>query len=231
MRFILTFAILLVSSAVSNGADFGQVGQIYDIVERDMMEVIKERASKVDWGAMVDKSKKEITENIGKVDKPLPKALDNSTYYIDLTTILDHDINIRDKSGKPKVLYPKGFKFNPLDYTSSTSKFVIFDATRKEEVEWYKSKYANIANAMPIITKGSAYNFAKDMHREVYVIDDAILKTFKLKATPTVVYQEKNKLRADEYRIEGEQVPPLTLPKTELTPMKRGSSALGKEIK
>lgn len=190
----------------SFGVDLGSVGSVYDIAEKDLMEVIKDRASKVDWKALADKSKKDIVENVGKVDKQLPKATDNATYYVDLTTELDHDIYIRDNTGKPKILYPKGYKFNVLDYTQLKTTFVFFDASRDEEIAWYKSKYANTANAMPIITKGSAYKFAHEVGREVYIIDDSILKQFQLKATPTVVHQEKNKLRADEFYLQIKKV-------------------------
>lgn len=184
--------------------DLGRVGNVYKISEQDILEVIKDRAAAVDWKSMVDNSTNELKENVGKVDKALPKAADNSTYYIDLTATLEHDIFIRDSAGNPKLLYPKGYRFNVLDYTELRQRYVFFDATRYEEMKWFKEKYAGDLSVMPIISKGSALSIAEEIKREVFILDDLVLNKFNLKATPTLVYQEGNKLRADEFYLKGE---------------------------
>lgn len=199
MKSLIIALLLLPVSAFA--VDLGTFGSTYEIKERDMIEVIKERAGKVDWKSLVEKSKEDLKAKVGRVDKPFPKAPDNSSYYIDLTTTLERDIYTRDRSGSPKLLYPKGYKFNVLDYTKLHKRFVFFDATRPEETAWFKAKFASDINSMPILSAGNALEFAKEIGREAYVIDDDLIKRFELKATPTVVYQEKNKLRADEFYL------------------------------
>lgn len=202
MRSLIIALLLLPVPAFA--VDLGQIGSAYEIKERDMMDVIKERAGKVDWKSLVEKSKEDLKAKVGRVDKPFPKASDNTTYYIDLTTTLEKAIYTRDRSGRPKLFYPKGYTFNVLDYTKINKRFVFFDGTRPEETAWFKDKFAADVNSMPILSAGNALDFAKEIGREAYVIDDELITKFKLKATPTVVYQEKNMLRADEFYLKAE---------------------------
>lgn len=199
-KFYLFLVLLLPFNTYA--VDLGIVGAVYDISEKDILDEIEERAKKVNWKAMIDESAKNLKATIGRIDRALPKAADNATYIIDLTMSLENPIYTRDRNGKPQVLYPKGYKFNALDYTKISKTYVFFDATRPEEIAWFKANYANTVSAMPIITRGSALEFADEIKREVYLIDDELMRKFKLKATPTIVYQEKNMLRADEFYLE-----------------------------
>lgn len=201
MKLILCF-IFLIFSVCAGAKDLGTVGNIYEITERDFLEEIQDRASGVDWNALMRDARARLEANIGKVDKGFPKASDNATYYIDLTTKLDHPVYVRNKSGKPQLLYPKGYKFNVLDYVKFNQRYVVFDAERPEEVAWYKSMFVNDPNSMPIISRGNALEFAKEVKREIYILDEQLAGRFELKATPTVIYQSGNKLRADEFRLE-----------------------------
>jgi len=201
MRIILTILIVFISSNIY-AVDLGKLGSTYEIIERDILEVMKERAANVDWQSIFDKEKDKLRENIGKIDRYIPKAEKDFTRYIDLTMTLDKPIYIRDKSGKPKTLYPKGYTFNVLDHTTIRARFIFFDASRLEEARWYKTNFSDNLNYMPIISKGNAMKLSEDIGREVYFIDDEHIKQFKIKKLPVIVYQEKNKLRADEYFLE-----------------------------
>lgn len=198
-RYIL---LILLLPTLAYGVDLGQVGKTYNISERDILDEIKSRAEGTDWGKLLEDSKNELKANIGKIDKALPKAPDNKTRYIDLTTTLAQAVYTRDNRGKPQVLYPEGYRFNVLDYTKIRQRFVFFDATRAEEVKWYKQLFASDLNSMPIITRGNVLDFAKEIKREVYMVDDEIVMKFKLNVTPTVIFQENNMLRAEEFYIE-----------------------------
>lgn len=202
MKKVFILICFLLPAVWAYAVDLGREGNVYKISERDILEVIKERAAGVDWKAMSDNASKELRDKIGKVDKSLPKASDNSTYYIDLTTELDHDIYIRDEMGNPKILYPKGYRFNVLDYTQLKGRYVFFDATRPEEMKWFKDKFASDLSVMPIIAKGSVLKISKEIKRETYILDDLLISKFQIKATPTLIYQEDNKLRADEFYLE-----------------------------
>lgn len=201
MKVIFLFFFIIAAVSV-HAVDLGTIGNVYDVKEKDFLKEVEERASTVDWGSMIDAAGKKIKANAGKVDMSFPKAADNATYYIDLTTKLDYPVYVRDKAGKPQVLYPKGYKFNVLDYVKLKQRYVIFDAERPEEVAWYKSIFADDPNTMPIISRGSALDFAKEVKREIYILDSRLADRFKLKFTPTVIYQLGNKLRADEFRLE-----------------------------
>ncbi len=202
---LLTLAIT-VFAIPAYALDLDTIGNVYDIKEQDVIEAIKERASKHDWEKFYDDAKKQILADIGKGTEVLPKAQKDNTFYVDITTTVNDSIYTRDEKGKPKMLYPSGYKFNALDYTTLHQSYVIFDATRPEELNWYKENYAKDLSVMPIITQGNVIDLSGQIKREVYLLDDEVRKALKVKATPTHVYQEKNKLRADEFYLEVETV-------------------------
>ena len=180
--------------------DLGKIGATYEILEKDILQVMKDRATNTDWKSIFDAEKKKLEENIGKIDRGISKTEKDFTRYIDLTTTLDKPIYIRDnKTGEPKALYPKGYTFNVLDHVSTNTRFIFFDASREEELRWFKENYKDNLSYMPIIARGNALHLSDDIGREVYFIDDEHINKFKISKLPVIIYQEKNKLRADEY--------------------------------
>ncbi|MBQ3033055.1 MAG: hypothetical protein IJD28_01635 [Deferribacterales bacterium] len=198
MRMIFKILLFATFPIAAFAVDLGSIGQLYDIKERDLLEEIQERAANINWQNFIDKSKTDLQSKVGSVSLQLPKASENKTYYIDLTTTLDYPIYTRDRKGKPLLLYPKGYTFNVLNHTKLRKRFIFFDGTRPEEVAWFKDKYAKNLNAMPILSEGNALAFSKEIEREAYILDATIISRLKLKVSPTVVYQEGNQLRADE---------------------------------
>ena len=95
--------------------------------------------------------------------------------------------DIKDTNGR--IMYPKGYKFNPADYVRMTQTIVIIDATNKLQIAWAKkNKYFDDMKYMVLLNDGNAYEMQKDYKNTFYYIDK----------TPSLVQQVGNKIQVSE---------------------------------
>ncbi len=201
MKIIYTAIFLLVAWPVC-AKDLGVVGTTYPIVERDAIEEIMEKARQVDWGKVVDKSK--MTSAIKRFKpggiKNLPRASGSRTFQVDMTYSLEADIT--DKAGR--VLYPKGFTFNPLDYVHNPGTvFVVINGADREQVSWFKkSRYANDMNVTLMLTDGSYYELSRELKRPVFYAVHGIIERFGLEYVPSVIQQKGRIMEVREVDVD-----------------------------
>jgi hypothetical protein len=65
----------------------------------------------------------------------LPRARVSRRFAVDMTFTLEQEL--RDEEGR--VLYPKGYTFNPLEYVSLSGGLVVIDGSDAEQVAWFKA--------------------------------------------------------------------------------------------
>ncbi len=174
--------------------NLGTVGTTYPIIEPDVVEQLKERA--------IHRSTSEQRQLLGQLQKyqpanmhPLPRATVDRSFPVDMTYTLEHDL----RDGEGKIMYPKGFTFNPLDYVPFSGGLVIIDGDDPEQVEWFrKSPYTRNHRARLLITGGYAAELSRKLHRAVYYLTDVMAKRLQLAAVPAVVVREGSRLRVRE---------------------------------
>jgi conjugal transfer pilus assembly protein TraW len=201
MRFF-TCPLLMVLIVYSIGIakDLGTMGATYQIIERDALEEIEERAKQVDWGKLFDKEKNEqrIKNYRPKDLVALKKAEQDRTRIVDVTYTLDFDIP--DEKGN--VLYPKGFTFNPLDYIVYPRTIIVLDGMDSVQVDWFKkSPYFKNVNAVLWITDGNYYDLSAELGRAVYYANSMIVARFNILAVPSVIVQKGNALEVTEIDV------------------------------
>lgn len=202
----LAFAAISFLTIGSNalGTDLGTVGPTYPIIEKDMIEMMKGKLSKMEKSGELKKlNDKYKSDVINSVESPRPvpglRSTDTArTFYIDPTWTLDR--NAVDANGR--VLYPAGTKVNPLDYAPMTQFLLFFDERDKAQVEFARKFIANSKTRVkPILVAGSPMKLMRDWKREVFFDQGgALSKRFALSQTPAIVSQEGNRLRVDEIR-------------------------------
>ena len=184
---------------------FGEVlvlheGKIYDFAEKnaidDIQEYIAKNKNKID--AKIQKSKIEQQDNT-KAWKPeqeqLKVANKNRVFYPDLTYTVPEDI--RDASGR--LMYAKGFKFNPGDYIYIQQELVIIDANNKAELEWAKkNKYLDSAKYMVLLAGGNAFEITRKFKKPAYYLTKQIIDKFKIEKTPSIIKQIRNQIEVSE---------------------------------
>ena len=202
---ILIMATILCIALLANclyADDLGTHGKTYSVVEPDALAEIKKQAGKVDWEKAIDKKKiLNSAKNFKPSDlKKTRTAKKQKTYTVDMTYTLD--FNITDANGG--IIYPKGYRFNPLDYINYNKTLVIINAAIPKHVEWLVSSgYAKNINTMVLITDGSYYETMKRLKRPVYFANATLMERFQVSAVPAVVRQYGNMMQVTEVPPEG----------------------------
>jgi conjugal transfer pilus assembly protein TraW len=112
-----------------------------------------------------------------------------------MTYTLNFDIT--DAGGN--IIYPRGYRFNPLEHINYNKTLVIINATVPKQIEWLASSpYAKDINTMVLITDGSYYDMMKRLKRPVYYANAALLERFRVVAVPAVVRQNGNTMQVRE---------------------------------
>jgi conjugal transfer pilus assembly protein TraW len=208
MRCIVLKALVLslpFLTGISRAEDLGVIGPTYDIVERDLIEAIKDRFRHMEKTGELAKMQEEYKRKVlDAVERPRPvrgiRPTDTArTFYIDPTWTLDR--NVADDKGR--ILYPAGTQVNPFDYAPMTQLLLFFDGGVKQQVAFAKRFIAESqARVKPIMIGGEPLKLMRLWKREVfYDQGGALSKRFMLQQSPAVVSQEGKSLRVDEIRL------------------------------
>ena len=192
-------------AGASLAEDLGVIGPTYEIVERDLIEAIKDRFRHMEKTGELAKMQEEYKRKVlDAVERPRQvrgiKPTDTArTFYIDPTWTLDR--NVADEKGR--ILYPAGTQVNPFDYAPMTQLLLFFDGGVKEQVAFAKRFIAESkARVKPILVGGEPLKLMRQWKREVfYDQGGALSKRFMLQQSPAVVSQEGKRLRVDEIRL------------------------------
>mgnify|MGYP001117796549 FL=1 len=195
----VTYAFPWLCSAMEKAGEY-TIGKTYPVVESDIYDELMAKVRSYDWSKVFDKDR--FVEKVKKW-KPsvisLSRAPENRTFTVDLTWTLPYDI--KDIDGK--VIYPKGYIFNPLDYVVMPTQLVIINGEDEDQVKWFKSSpYGKAPAVMLLITDGSWFELSSKLKRAVYWAVPQIIEGFRIKHLPSVVYQKGNRMVVEEVKID-----------------------------
>ncbi len=173
--------------------DLGKYGTTYEIAELDLIEVMKERASKLDGSKITDRMTKQFWSNY-KFTALTPADKDKEFTY-DPSITVQEDIVTPDG----KVIARAGQIFNPLDSIPFTKKIVVFNATRKNEVDYVlslqrqsKKEGKGLILMTTEVQREAGWEHLQEVQSHfdypVYMLNANIAKRFHLMHTPTVVH-------------------------------------------
>ena len=170
------------------------VGKTYPIVEQDIREEFKQKVTGIDIEALLNTHNRYQPANL----HTLPRAASDRVFTVDLTHTLEHDI----KDSQGNLLYPQGFSFNPLKYAGLSGGMVVIDGSDPKQVEWFQgSPYFQNHRAILLLSGGYAAEVKQELKRPVYYLTHDIAARLQLKAVPSVVVEEDNKLTVREVRL------------------------------
>ena len=148
------------------------VGHTEKIVERNAIEELKEAAAKVDTAQIQENIKRNMEASLKNLPGQgiLPPCEMAETRKILPEAVLDFDVPDAEHPGE--ILYPKGFRFNPLDYGQVHMKAFMFAGDRPEEVTFVEH-WINDSGQMPasftlLVLGGDYYHLVDQMGRAVY---------------------------------------------------------------
>ena len=137
-------------------------GTTYDIAEPNMLDEITQKAKSINWQQIQKNYQLTITIN------KLPVAKENKQFAFTPITYLPFDVS--DKNGK--VLYPKGFKFNALKYTTLPYKIAIIGSIK--QYNQIKDKLS--INDVVMVANMSAKKFIDKTKRRAFIATKNAIK-------------------------------------------------------
>ena len=186
-------------SAHAETTVLGMYGKTYPFAEKNFLTVIKDKAKKVNWKKVIRNShlKKQV-ENFQPYNQEvaLPDALHTKIF----TPSMYYTLKFSIKNANGRVIYPKGFRYKITDYITLPNILVVINGDNKKQVEWFRhSKYFNNISVMIMITKGDYYKLDKKFKIPVYYYMKQLQKRFRLKATPSVIWQKRHTIYVKQY--------------------------------
>ena len=202
MRRIITFITIIVAISMSAeiwAKDLGKYGATYPVIEEDAIGQLKKAIAGYDWVKFTNKQKEKIRNFKPKDLMDLPVAKENKVFNVDMTGTIKEDIIGRDG----EVVYPKGYKYNPMEYVFMRRIIVFINGSDEKQIEWYKqSPYPADMRTMLLITDGSYLNVRKKLKAlTVYYANKEIIERMGIKAVPSVAVQKGTELEVREYAL------------------------------
>ena len=189
----LIIAVLLLASAlVASAARAGTstIGRTWPIAEPDALAEIEARVSRQPanlaakfgprsgWGAMKAASLAQATTD--RVRTVIP-------FYT-----LPEEIRLPDG----RLLYPKGFTFNPLEYVSLPQRLIV---VHPRDLGWAIG-HAQLTDFI-LLTAGEALTLSETAKRPLFILEERVKESLGLTVAPVIVAQTGKKLQLTEVKL------------------------------
>ncbi len=197
-------ALLVLLPLTVQAQNLGSFGQTYPIWEPDALQELQERASQVDWKKHINPEalKKKVWEYQPQDLARLSRAQKDRIFQVDMSYTVPKDI----PDGRGGILYPAGYRFNPLEYVSYPQVLVVFDGSDPDQVKWFKdSPYLLEPRAKPMVAGGNAFEVMNQIGRPVFYLPYEVRDRLQLKAVPSVVLQKGTAMEVREVYVSKSQ--------------------------
>lgn len=197
---------------ISNNAyakDLGVRGQTYKIVEEDPVVQIERKLAAMEKSGELEEHKKILQERTKeKLSRPtrvkgISKATEDRVFYHDPTFTLKEDI--KDHEGN--IIHKAGAIINPLDTVPMRIGLLFIDGDDKEQINYAISQDKKSLGTFNItLINGSPIELEKEYNIPIYFDQMGILtQKFGITKVPSIVFQEGNKIRIQEIKLEGKK--------------------------
>ncbi|WBO21753.1 conjugal transfer protein TraW [Sphingomonas abietis] len=180
-------------SAAGSGPGRATIGRTYPIAEPDALSEIE---------AKVATLPKDMSANYGPRSKwsalkaaALPSASADRTRTVVPFYTLDFDLKLPDG----RVLYPKGFTFNPLTYVKLPQRIVV---VHPRDLAWALRTARQsdfILLAALGADNGDAIEASEKTGRAIYILEERVKERLGIQAAPVIVAQSGTSLVLTEY--------------------------------
>jgi len=196
----LTLILVMGASVRAFAGDLGKYGQTYKIIEEDAIAQMKKAIAGYDWEKFKRRQREKIKNYRPKDLVDLPAAQEDKVFKVDMTGSIKEDIVGRDGV----VIYPKGYKYNPMEYVFMRRILVFINGKDEKQIQWYKlSPYPADMRTMLLITDGSYLSVRKKLGTpSVYYANREIIDRMGIKALPSVAVQKGTELEVRQYALE-----------------------------
>lgn len=190
--------IIILSFATDSSAkNLGIVGKTFPFAEKDALTEIEDRAKQVDW----KRNMVGLKENLQKFRPELielPRVVANRIRIVDPTYTLE--VDVPDPRDPSRVLYPKGFTFNPFQYMNLPGCIVFMNPLDKDQQIWLKnSLFLNDVTAKILLTDGDIGKMERTYGRPFFYADNILIDRLSVMAVPSAVCQKGVSIEIQEF--------------------------------
>ena len=201
---IIAIIVVLVISKAS-AKDFGVIGKVYEIKEKDAIEEIQNRLKLMEESGQIDDHNEIIKQKAVESIKN-PKSLNIKRAEVEREYSYDPSIEVKEdlKDARGVVFHKKGTKINPLDMVSMPYALIFFDGLDEDQLQYALDKY-NDSETKPklILTGGSPVKIEKEYGLDVYFDQGGVLvKKLAIGQVPAIVKQEEKVLVIKEVVVQ-----------------------------
>lgn len=196
---LVIVVIILAYSAAAEARVLGTVGATYPFAEKDALSEIEHKARGVNWNKAMAGLRSQGNNLVPASVPKLPVAATNRRRQVDPTYVLDESIPDPRTGG---ILYPKGYRFNPLNYAPFPGEVVVFNAADRRQLNWFsQSVHAKQLSSVVLLTGGNPKMISEMVGRAVYFADDKLTKRLGVRAVPSVVRQRNKMYEVEEFNV------------------------------
>ena len=194
--------ILLATVSHCFAKDLGVLGEIYPIVEVDLLEWIQSRITDMQHNGEWDSVQKKMQQDaLHYRDRPksiggVTRAIENKSWLYDPSIVLDHDI----VTAEGALIAKAGTSVNPLKTISLSKALVFYNADDPEQAQWAEQEdKKRVGRIKLILINGSLLKEEKRLQKQIYFDQEGrLVSRFGIKHVPAIVEQEGTKCRITE---------------------------------
>lgn len=169
--------------------DLGKHGTTYDILEADLMAVLKAKIESIAAQQDPERAVTNYFDRIGFI--ALPPATAPRVRRIDPTIVVQQTIKAMDGT----VLAHQGERINPLSRVPLRERVAVFDGRSPSQVAWAKKLMATPGKPLMLVTtqlpqpgaQAALLELTRAFDRRVYVLQPAMAERFQVQRVPTVI--------------------------------------------
>lgn len=171
------------------------VGKTYPIAEPNALEEIKEKAKALTPEVIKANTQRAYNEFLTnyRVRNLTRAVVDDTRSHIPWG---EAPADVYDAKGN--VLYPKGFRFNPLKFIKLQERIFVVD-DNDADIEWLLPQLK--AGDRVLLNKGDIFEVSKRIGRSVFIVDELSINKLAIKNIPARIEQQQDKLVITEVSL------------------------------
>lgn len=185
------------------GKDLGQLGEIFSIVEDDLLKVMMNKLQYLEQTGELQQHQQYVQNKVKQrvlepVANKLPETVKQREFYYDPTITVEEDLS--DSRGN--IFKRKGEKINPLNIYSFKPAWLFFDGNSKNQKQFALNKLKHHQLKL-ILIAGKPLDLMQEIKQPVYFDQFGwLIKKFNITQVPALVEQQGKKLKITEIELE-----------------------------
>jgi conjugal transfer pilus assembly protein TraW len=184
-------------------ADLGVVGDQVEIAEKDLIELMKERASKLDFNEMKRRAIGRFWANQNFIE--LAQAQEDRTRKLDPTIVVPADMRAADGT----LIHAEGTRINPLDIRPFNQRLVIIDPSQEWQLSLARDQIDRFGKGQLVtiiltsVEAETGWDQLKSIEdrldQPAYILTPEVKERFDLEFTPSVVTADASTFLIQEF--------------------------------